>query len=600
MKLSRLTGGGCCRPRDVRTQTTALLVVVLFGICSGGWRVRETAHMSRGQDANTGYIVPFRSCADTFPLLAFSGLIPGTWLGLHFYQYAPMNRYALVKVDTGDLSVHGGLIPGNLLPWATGDLDGDSRPELVGHSINGSTQDNLITSYIPPAGSGVPDSLKTSVRYYGPAADAQRFYLTDLDQDGKKEVAFRGWISHEITVYEWTGDSLRQTISLPCDNGYNLAIGDFDGDSLIEVATTGLGSNNWIMVYKCTGNNVLLPWDSTPIARINGDDIFTASNLDGYHRAVIFASYFIVGGYAYLYEVEPTNMTHDYQPILIDSTPDGGEIYAHSVCGDIDGDGLDEVLWSVGNQIRAYRHTGPHQYDLVWNWWNGGNNSCNLNLHDMNGNGYNEILESGAGQTHIFEIEAIRVLNPNTSIILHPGDTCRIRWETFTPPRCDSVSLFLRTDTSWTLDTLIHGLPPSDTAWIWTVPDIRSDYCHVVAITYGPGWQYDESDTFFHILPLGVEESAAPLVKETRLLGAFPNPLAAATRVQFQLREQNRVKLSVCDVSGRTVAILADGIVKPGVYSRYWAVAPTVPNGIYFIHLEAPDCRETQKVILTR
>jgi hypothetical protein len=542
-----------------------------------------------------GAIIPFESQLDSSLLLAFYGTIPGLGGGLYFYRYLRMNRYLLAKIDTGDMSVNGGLIPGNLMPWATGDLDGDSGQELIGTTVGSGFA--LVTAYGLPHGGGIPDSLEYGTRYGGAGVASQSLYLTDLDQDGRKELALNDG-SFQIRAFELQGDSLEQTISVPCDNGYDLAIGDFDGDGKIEVATTGLSWNNWIAVYKCTGNNLLVPWDSTPITRINGG-MFSASNLDGSHRAVIFATYFVVGGYAYLYEVEPTNGEYDYQPILIDSTMDGGEVYAQSVCGDIDGDGLDEVLWSVGNQIRVYKHTGPHQYELVWNWLNSGNNTCYLNLHDMNGNGYKEILESGAGQTHIFEIEAVRVLHPNTNITLHPGDTCRIRWETFTPPRCDSVSLFLRTDTGWSLaDTLVHGLPPSETAWTWTVPDVRSDYCHVVAIAYGPGWQYDESDTFFRIAPLGVEEAAAPMVSETRLLGAFPNPLAAATRVQFQLREQGQVSLRTCDVSGRTVAVLVNGTLKAGRYDLAWD-SGKLPAGVYFLRLEAPDYTASRKLIVT-
>jgi hypothetical protein len=118
---------------------------------------------------------------------------------------------------------------------------------------------------------------------------------------------------------------------------------------------------------------------------------------------------------------------------------------------------------------------------------------------DFNRNGYNEILMSGGGKTYIYEIEAVKVLGPNGGTSLHGGDTVSIHWETYNPPRCDSVSLFLRRDSTWQLDTIAHGLAPTESSYIWTVPDRRLDCCHVVAIAYGPGWQFDESDTFFSI-----------------------------------------------------------------------------------------------------
>jgi hypothetical protein len=132
------------------------------------------------------------------------------------------------------------------------------------------------------------------------------------------------------------------------------------------------------------------------------------------------------------------------------------------------------------------------------------------------------------------------------------------------------------------------------------VPGVYSDSCKVKAIAYGPGWQYDESDSVFSIAPAGLEGSSSPPVYQTKLLGAFPNPLTALTRVQFQLREQGPVSLRICDVSGRTVAMLADGVMKPGVYHRDWEVAPAVPNGIYFVRLQTPNYAESKKLILTQ
>jgi len=597
-------GGGMCRPRSPSVLLVLLLVTGLLRIGHTGWRIKELSHWSEGQYSTVGYIVPFVAATDSPPLLTFYGAIPNVWGGLYFYGYAPVNLYSLVKLDTGTYNAQGPVIPGNMLPWAAGDLDGDSSPELIGHYYNGSTGDNLIAVYIPPAGSVVPDSLKTLVRYGGSVADAERFYLTDLDQDGRKEVSFLTDIGPTIMAYEWgPGDSLRRAISVPIRGGYsagyNLAVGDFDQDGLTEVGTTGLDWDNWIVVYKCIGNDQLVPWDSVPIARPNGHDVFTASNLDGSHRTVFFARYAVVGGPIWLYTVEPLNGTRGYQPFLVDSTTNRGEVYAHSICGDIDGDGLDEILWSTGYQLRVYRCTGLHQYELVWVWDQGSNNSCNLNLYDMNGNGYNEILESGSGVTHIFEIEAIRVLYPNTRLTFHPGDTCRIRWQTFNPPRCDSISLFLRRDTTWTLDTIVTGLAPSETAYTWLVPDIRSDSCRVVAIAYGPGWQYDESDVPFRIAPVGVAEAAAPIIRETRLLGISPNPIRDQAQIRFQLAAPGRVTIRISDVAGRTIATLADGRRIPGSYTSTWDTR-AVPEGIYFVRLESPNYRESRKLVLTQ
>jgi hypothetical protein len=620
MRLVNATGGGSCRPRVTRFLPVLLLVAVAFRICFASWRVKELAHWARGICGNSGYIIPFKEQGDSLPLLVFSGMVPGTWLGLHFYRYAPIDKYALVKVDTGNLSGSVGLIPGNLLPWAVGSLDGDSDPELIGYNQDLPAGYSVITAYVPPAGSEVPDSLICSARYGVLMGD--RYCLSDLDLDGKREVSFRSNYSHRIMVYEWgPGDSLRQTISLPCESGATLATGDFDQDGLIEVGTSGLGGSmgRWIMIYKCTGDDQLVPWDSVFKDYPNGGDAFSASNLDGSHRAVFFVSYYAVGWFAWLYEVEPTSGTRGYQPVLVDSTRVRSNLSAHSVCGDIDGDGVEELLWSTGNQIRMYKCAGPHQYELEWVWNQGDSNSCNLNVYDMNGNGYNEILESGNGLTHIFEIEAIKVLYPNASgLQFHPGDTCRIRWETYFPPRCDSVSLFLRTDTIWSLaDTIAHGIAPSETSYAWIVPDLSRNYrqgdtpprtagshpsldsCRIVAIAYGPGWQYDESDYPFRIVSSGVAEDAQPRIRETKLLGIFPNPVSDGTSIRFQLREPCTVSLSIADASGRILNRRVKSYGLPGRYDLAWD-ASLFATGIYFLSFSAGDQHKTQKLVVAR
>jgi hypothetical protein len=604
------SGGGLCRPRHALGVGLLGLAFLIVGQAKADLHIKQVDSLDNGIIWTYGYIVPFESASNGRKELIFEAGFPNGG-GDFFYGYHRMNRYSLLRVDTGNMG--SGFIPGNMSPWASGVIYGDSQEELVADNGDGrvSTFYLLAVLYRQNARTGVPDSVDWCTRYDSLQTDyGEPFYITDLDQDGKKEITFQHDARHEIFIFECDGpDSFHLASVIPARDGGGLAFGDFDQDGKMEFAD-GTIAGSVVQVFKCTGNDQYVLWDtvSAPGRHPNGDDVFEGKNLDGTHHAVFFASFFDIStGWEWLYEFSPGPDSH-YRAIPVDSaTFSSDAIYARSICGDIDGDGIDELIWSMGTQIRVYKRIDPHQYQQVWSWWNGGGNSCNVNLYDMNGNGYNEILESGSGRTNIFEIEAIRVLNPNTNITLHPGDTCRIRWKTFTPPRCDSVSLFLRTDTSWTLDTLIHGLPPNDTDWVWTVPEIRSDYCHVVAIAYGPGWQYDESDTFFQILPLGVEESAALLVRETKLLGAYPNPCAGTMRLSFQIGSQGQsttrqslISLRICDVSGRTVATLADGVMRPGVYHRDWEAAPTVPNGVYFVLLAAPDCRESQKVILAR
>jgi hypothetical protein len=156
------------------------------------------------------------------------------------------------------------------------------------------------------------------------------------------------------------------------------------------------------------------------------------------------------------------------------------------------------------------------------------------------------------------------------------------------------VSLFLRRDTTWQLDTIATGLAPTDTLYPWLVPPGPVDSCWVVAMAYGPGRQYDESDAPIRITPGGVSETegsggveAEPVVP-TLLRGVLWMPKSATRHSSFAL----------LDCVGRKVMDLLPGEndvrhLSPGVY--FVRPAGTVPaSGI------PGDSPLRAKVILTR
>ncbi len=67
----------------------------------------------------------------------------------------------------------------------------------------------------------------------------------------------------------------------------------------------------------------------------------------------------------------------------------------------------------------------------------------------------------------------------------------------------------------------------------------------------------------------------------------WPNPFAGSTRFALTLDRDARVVLSVCDVSGRRVAVLFDGAAGAGPHAFAWngraADGSVVPSGAYFV-----------------
>lgn len=88
------------------------------------------------------------------------------------------------------------------------------------------------------------------------------------------------------------------------------------------------------------------------------------------------------------------------------------------------------------------------------------------------------------------------------------------------------------------------------------------------------------------------------------LTNCGPSPFSGRTSLSYSLPKEGLVSLKVCDLSGRTVRTLANGWLRPGVYSTTWdgrdARRQQVADGIYFCKLRASGEQMTRKLVLQR
>ncbi len=92
-------------------------------------------------------------------------------------------------------------------------------------------------------------------------------------------------------------------------------------------------------------------------------------------------------------------------------------------------------------------------------------------------------------------------------------------------------------------------------------------------------------------------ESALPISFE--LEQNYPNPFNPITQMGVRIAEFGMVKLSVCDMLGREVMVLANEERSPGSYTFTWD-ATNMPSGVYFYTLTAGGFRETKRMVLLK
>ena len=92
-------------------------------------------------------------------------------------------------------------------------------------------------------------------------------------------------------------------------------------------------------------------------------------------------------------------------------------------------------------------------------------------------------------------------------------------------------------------------------------------------------------------------EPAAPSAAGLTLEGNFPNPFAGATTVRYTLTRPAAVRLSVVDVLGREVAVLAEGPHAEGPFAVRFD-GSNLPAGTYFLRLRSGGTQQVRPLLL--
>jgi hypothetical protein len=511
------------------------------------------------------------------------------------------NRFKLVFEDTAFQLPY--VRARTAIPFAAGDIDGDGLADVVCVTVEyDSINPNIVYDDVITIES--PDSLSYPSRLSWRCRVANNFvipfptyYAPDLDKDGRREIMSATPDTVVATgIWENVGDDSNELVAHNT-YGYRFAFGDFDMDGKMNFVSAWTSAYVW----ECMGDDQYDMVYEDTVNQSNGVDVFMTNDIDGDDLPEFYVAYENVPRgkmYLYMWEADRAG-TDTYHRTLVDSVGFSGTDWGRwSECGDVDGDGIDECIWTTPDIIKVYKAVGNDDLQEVWHWDNdhGGFRSLVSTVYDINNDGYKELIAAGNAKISIFEIDAVDLLSPSSGKY-DVGDKVEIRWAVNTPPRCDSLSLFLRRDSLWNLSTIATGLPGTDTLYRWVVPANVPDTGRIVVMSYGPGHQWDMSDSVITFIGGGVAEGTrrAPLQWS---LSVSPNPAKGAFAVRYDVPSQSRVSVGVYDAGGRVVRSLSEGGLAPGRYEA--RLRPGIlPAGVYFCTLDNGAKRISRKVVLT-
>jgi len=100
----------------------------------------------------------------------------------------------------------------------------------------------------------------------------------------------------------------------------------------------------------------------------------------------------------------------------------------------------------------------------------------------------------------------------------------------------------------------------------------------------------------------GAGDTRFAMSTPAHLMVPAPNPFRSRTRIGFLLDEPGEARVSVFDLTGRQVALLADGAYPEGETELFWdgrgGDGARVPAGVYFVKLAAAGTVSSRKIFV--
>jgi len=94
------------------------------------------------------------------------------------------------------------------------------------------------------------------------------------------------------------------------------------------------------------------------------------------------------------------------------------------------------------------------------------------------------------------------------------------------------------------------------------------------------------------------------VTEKFRLFSNFPNPFNSSTKINYQLLDQNYIRLNIFDTNGNAVIELVDEFQKAGIHSITWKGTNdrglNLPSGIYYYQIQIGDHIKSNKMVLIK
>jgi len=199
--------------------------------------------------------------------------------------------------------------------------------------------------------------------------------------------------------------------------------------------------------------------------------------------------------------------------------------------------------------------------------------------------------------------------NDGNTLSFDGGDSLLV-WQSTQDPDGDTVRYTLRINLFGENDSLVveddslvfeTGL--TDTIWslhdIYYRPDLSGRFTWSVSAE-GGGLSRDSWSTFSFFLEDGRQHvNGEKLPSTLDLLGTYPNPFNAGILIELKLHQQGIGNLTICDLEGRTLAVIYSGKLSAGEHQFQWFGAG-LSSGVYLLRSDFGGGEAYRRIILLK
>ncbi len=497
-----------------------------------------------------------------------------------------------------------------------GDGDGDTLTDIFSRHHYGETlkvwESRFINSY--------PDTIvwqyfqDTGIGYAVPYCAFE-----DFDQDGVMNL-FVSVSEIGILSFENNGNNTYELLHFRPLERYGPAefvISDFDGDGLLEIVCGDIAGKVYVFENPATGvDSFQLVWTyRLPPGFGNAYSTAKGNDMDGDGKKE-----FVIAASAYnrwCFTMFETNGNNSYQKVWQYFYYYGGSLTSGDIdCGDVDGDGKDEMVTFGGLMLNVWDCVGPDSFVSIWDrWYYADLTDGVLLVYDLNQNGVAEVVVSGGNwgsspprKTYLYEKQPDVIwLYPAKYDTLWANDTVNLRWKLDETTSLESLRIYISNPFMgcW---KIYEGLP-QDTTCLFVVPDTHSNASFKFWVAVRGYLRYDSivSHPFYIKRRTGVEETSIPQSAVRNLqLEIYPNPFNDKLNIGYLISNTGYpirdASLKIFDVSGRIVKSF--NLTSPILNHKSWIIwrgdnddKESLPSGIYFILLNSGSLSAIRKVV---